>query len=425
MIGPDLLIPTRALMRSPPPGLNLDFASGVYRLDGADASSFGAVPGATFSRTGAGTALTLGGAVIAFASGVPRITDKGFLLEEARTNSIRNSVLAGATIGSPGAPPTNWSINAGAAPGTIVTSISGTGTQSGLAYMDVRFQGVAGGAATNTSIEPETNVQVVAANADAWTASIFIALVGGSLPAGACNLNIHERTSAGAQIGVGAINIRSLITGVLQRFSQTRTLGGGAAVARISMSIRADVAASEAVDFTLRIAQPDLQLGAYLLSPILTTGVAATRGIDTAYIDGLGSIMSFPCAFSVHGDTGGVAAALSAVTDGTAANAFVFGRSSGSANVQIISGGGQTTSAIAGGIGAGQNTALVARLTGSGGRAYRDGSNQTDITRALAAVSRLNIGFGTSGASIANGYLQRVRILPGDLSDAQLQALTQ
>jgi hypothetical protein len=43
-----------------------------------------------------------------FANNIPRITDKGLLVEEARTNGIRNNSMQGAVVGTPGTPPTNW-----------------------------------------------------------------------------------------------------------------------------------------------------------------------------------------------------------------------------------------------------------------------------------------------------------------------------
>ncbi len=45
-------------------------------------------PFATFVRTGAGTAFTVGGLIQQFATGVPRVTNKGLLLEGASTNVL-------------------------------------------------------------------------------------------------------------------------------------------------------------------------------------------------------------------------------------------------------------------------------------------------------------------------------------------------
>lgn len=70
-------------------GLDLDFANGRYALNSSPSSSF--PTGWSFSRTGAGTALTSAGVIVPFATGVPRITDRGLLVEGARTNLLLNS----------------------------------------------------------------------------------------------------------------------------------------------------------------------------------------------------------------------------------------------------------------------------------------------------------------------------------------------
>lgn len=69
----------------------LDFQTGRFQIGASSGSSFLDLPGATFTRASAKTAVDSQGNVISFASGVPAITDLGLLLEEARTNSFLNS----------------------------------------------------------------------------------------------------------------------------------------------------------------------------------------------------------------------------------------------------------------------------------------------------------------------------------------------
>jgi hypothetical protein len=89
MIGQDLTIPTLTLMRPTATGLSLNFAAGNYRSGGVDLGSLAGVQGWSFSRTGAATAATAAGTLVAFATGTPRVTDLGLLLETpARTNKI-------------------------------------------------------------------------------------------------------------------------------------------------------------------------------------------------------------------------------------------------------------------------------------------------------------------------------------------------
>jgi hypothetical protein len=75
-------------------GLDLNFAGGVFSLNNTRTASPANIPGWSFSRTdtnGIATALDLAGNVIQFATGVPRITNRGILVEEARTNLLLNS----------------------------------------------------------------------------------------------------------------------------------------------------------------------------------------------------------------------------------------------------------------------------------------------------------------------------------------------
>ncbi len=86
-------------------GLDLDFASGRYALNSPYGSAFPA--GWSFSRTGAATALDLAGNVIQFATGVPRITNRGLLVEEGRTNLLLNSAtLSTQTVAATAVPHT-------------------------------------------------------------------------------------------------------------------------------------------------------------------------------------------------------------------------------------------------------------------------------------------------------------------------------
>lgn len=67
-------------------GLKLDFAGGVYARRGAMFASPGPVTGLSFARSGASTSRRADGRISVFPDGVARITDRGLLIEEARTN---------------------------------------------------------------------------------------------------------------------------------------------------------------------------------------------------------------------------------------------------------------------------------------------------------------------------------------------------
>ncbi len=96
-----------------PTGVN--FAKDTGRLDYVDAASSAAVPGLTYSRTGAATAWRQDGTLAEFAPNVMRRTDAGVTIEGQRTNLLLNS----ATLST-------QSVAVTAAPHTI--SFNGTGT---------------------------------------------------------------------------------------------------------------------------------------------------------------------------------------------------------------------------------------------------------------------------------------------------------
>lgn len=76
------------LFKKPFPGASFgyDFTTNRGQLGSQVYRDVTSIPGWSFTRASTGYAETAAGALVAFASGVPRITDKGFLVERARTN---------------------------------------------------------------------------------------------------------------------------------------------------------------------------------------------------------------------------------------------------------------------------------------------------------------------------------------------------
>lgn len=72
----------------------INFAKDTGRLDYVDAASSAAVPGLTYTRTGAATAWRKDGTLVEFAPNVIRRTDAGVTIEGQRTNALRNSYFA-------------------------------------------------------------------------------------------------------------------------------------------------------------------------------------------------------------------------------------------------------------------------------------------------------------------------------------------
>lgn len=139
--------------------------------------------GLAFSRASTGAYWDATGTLQSAAGNTPRFdygaspgaTPLGLLIEESRTNGIRNNTAAGGVAGTPGTLPTNWTVNG---LGTLSYSVVGTGTESGLSYCDLRVYGTT--STTSCYIEPEAVGIVAATQGQVWTLSSYVRIVSGS-----------------------------------------------------------------------------------------------------------------------------------------------------------------------------------------------------------------------------------------------------
>jgi hypothetical protein len=181
--------------------------------------------------------------------------------------------MVGAVAGSPGTLPTNWITS----PVGLTQTIVGIGTENGLPYIDFRFNGTATG--TDLTIGFESVTGIVASNGQTWANSSYLKVIAQPNPPVSYNLNIVERTAAGVLVATGGSAALSL-TSSLNRFSFVRTLSGGATVERVQPRVVATLTNGAAYDFTIRIAAPQMELGAYATTWVPTTTAAVTRIVD-------------------------------------------------------------------------------------------------------------------------------------------------
>jgi len=247
----------------------------------------------TFTRASTATYFNSAGVLTSAAIDAPRfdynpstLVAQGFLIEEARTNIIRNNTMVGAVAGTPGTLPTNWSVGTGGLTG-ITREIVGTGTESGITYIEVRLSGTPSGAGTYLFVT-ETSTGVAALNAQTWTNSAYFKLQAGSL-AGvtAVRLYFQENNSGGGYLTEQNIAITNPTSAALstQRASATRTLNQ-ATTAFLQTGFNLQLSGA-AIDITLRIGLPQLELGAFATSVIPTTTTALTRSADVASVNTL------------------------------------------------------------------------------------------------------------------------------------------
>jgi hypothetical protein len=286
--GAGILLPQRYSVQKNLSSLHLDFLTGTS-LDSR----------VTFTRSTTATFFGSNGSLQTAAINAPRFNYSpvtsallGLLIEEERTNSIRNSAMQGAVAGSPGTFPTNWGMPIVYGSTGLTTEIAAVGTENGIAYIDFKVSGTASGAGA-LLITFEPNTQIVASQNQVWTLSIYRRLIAGSF---------NGLTTAGASLFLNSYSIFGVFDGshtgtVLnesaptsaalktQRATLTGTLSS-ATTARVNGGIYLNIADGAAIDITLRIGLPQLELGKFATSAIPTTTAAVTRAADIATMTG-------------------------------------------------------------------------------------------------------------------------------------------
>jgi hypothetical protein len=230
----------------------------------------------TWSRNSVANRTLANGDISQVAANVPRLSYMygscpALLLEPQRTNSIRNSTMQGAST-SPSTLPTNWITSTAG----LTQSVVSIGTENGLPYIDVRLSGTATG--TLSTISFESNSQIVSSNGQTWTGSFWVKQIAAPTPPNSYSSLARESNSSGLNLATTAQSFT--ISSTLNRITQTRT-NSNASTAYQNFSFAAGVTIGQSYDFTVRIAAPQLELGAYATTWIDTTNAAATRLADS------------------------------------------------------------------------------------------------------------------------------------------------
>jgi hypothetical protein len=353
-----------------------DFVAGVYCLNGVQYPSFAEMPGATFTRASAGTAANGAGQVIAFASGVPRITDLGILIEEARTNvalwsrDLTNAAWTKSNVaaalnqtGADGAANAASSITATGGNGTVLQAITlGSSARFQTAYV----KRIAGSGTINMTMD----------NGATWTAI--------AVTSSWSRVSIPTQTLANPTVGF-------------------RIVTSGDAIA---------------VDYV-----QNENSGAFATSPIATTSASAARAADLGALNGLTGLAtpssivawgSIPNADTTRfvlaslSDGVGVPNRLEPMRDGD-------GKAYGGGNSGAVVEGGARLLKIGSSAAVGPSFhTIIDGVVGA-----PDGSNAVPTSLTL-----LRLGTLFSIATPLDGYLQRVLVYNSTLTDAQLQSLT-
>jgi hypothetical protein len=405
--------------------------------------SFG--PNIAFTRASIATYFDSGGTLRTAAAGEPRIDHDpvaagipslGLLIEESRTNSIRNAQAGGAVVGTPGTAPTNWGLAFSSH--NITSQIVGTGTENGLTYVDIRYSGTPN---SSGSIYPgvEANTQVSASNGQTWTFSSYVKLSGGTLSNVTVRLYVSARDSGGLDLSENTSTTITPTTASLttQRASATRTFNN-ASTARAAGFFEIVYTNGNPIDITLRIAGPQLEQGAFATSYIPTTTVAVPRQADSAVVTPISSFYNqaegtlFAEASRTH--VAKVASFLLMLKSDESPVASFVGLESGVASpaqqrFQVSGGTGTALLNFADGV---ANT--VYRMAGAYALNDFIGAQNGTLTSAdtsgtaPATQDRMTIGMGATTAVPFYGgsqcHIRKIAYFPKRLSNALLQTLT-
>ena len=371
-----------------------------------------------------------------FARDPATLAPLGLLVEPTRSNQAPNPRAEGASAGTPGTPPTGWIVSAGLG---LASSIVGTGTESGIPYVDVRFFGTTTGT-VNVSVAFQGTTTIAAASGQAWTGTAFLRLVAGAFGAfsQAPQYVIQEYNAGGTflaqqtQLLAPAPSNAALAT---QRQAFTATLAN-ASTAFAGLHFLVQYNTGTVVDFTLRIGVPQMEQGAFATSPIMPppgSPAASTRAVDdlTLPLDtlafwqtpaGFGAVLEFASAAPPAQMNGFVIWGV-APSSGFNDSWYAVVNASSVMSLAKINGGAGATSPTSNLLAQG----VVQRLAISGQPGTFSGS-----LNGGAVMTASNAGYPTMlrqgllrspwpGPVSLPGYARRLRLYPRPLSNEQLQ----
>lgn len=207
-----------------------------------------------------------------------------------KTNLVNNSTMQGVVTGTPGTTPTSWSPFTSIGLTRQVVAV-GTDAATGYTYIDIRLSGTVGGTGIqSTSFDTLGTNVILATSTSTFTHSAYFGLVAGTWPTGPVNIGLTYRNALTTAIRGTSSNIKTAVTNsTLVRVSRTDTNTGDTNTRYVQPTIRFDPTAGDVVDFTIRIAAPQFEVGnltAYVptygssYSADVTTNTQAEQGVS-------------------------------------------------------------------------------------------------------------------------------------------------
>ncbi len=381
-----------------------DFVDGVYVRSGRAMPD----PGLTVTRASSGYAETSDGRLVSFASGVARRTDKGLLIEGARTNLLlRSQEFDDAAWFQASATPTE---NAALAPDGTLTANSIVKSNN---FGNVRQQVAITANATFTF-----SVYVKAGTATNGSIGVFENSLGTLLSRASVNLS----TGAVAN-DVGTTNAQSVGNGWWRVSTTVTTTTASNVAAALYPSVASDNNAGTTLFWGAQ-----LEAGNFASSYIKTEGSTGTRAADLIVVNQTGPTYPITLYAEINGAT----------PNGEPLPRFLQWEAGTGARIELVNAdptlttdrtyayvglGGEIDAAVVSGLSGRKKVAAkiesgALRLSGNGGAVASGTATGT------APTGDLYFGNRTDGARSVFDYLRRVAIFPSAFTDAQLQAIT-
>lgn len=394
------------------PYAHFDFTKHRYRLGHIRAPIFLGLPGSSFARASAAYAVNSQGVLVPFGSGVPRITDRGFLVEGAATNlALRSEEFSHSA----------WNNSAN----TTVTDNDTTAPDGTLTADRLT--------AAATSDHRRQNCGALGANT--YTVSVY-------LKAGTSTgsrLALAESTPSFTLIG----DVRITWSGGVATISST-PLGTSSIEALANGWYRLRVTATATVGSSIfHSVYPDnlvgtnycyawggqLEATSYASSYIQTTTATVTRAAD---VPALALGLSEPIGLFVDTElsslrSGGTFQGLLAISDGTANNRVILSKQTSDKAQVTMQAGGVTQASMASGLAAmsvGASTRIAASFATNDVRGAQAATALTPDTSATFPSGLTTLELGNVGGSAGFAYIRRAAIWNRALTDGELAAVS-
>jgi len=362
---------------------DLDFVNGRYYNGAVTSSASGVI---TTVRASAAISATVAGALVSFAANVPRITDQGLRVEEARTNKSTNFNAAPVAL-------TNATIALQATNGlTTLNLVSDVAAiQATTALAGLYAQGILNGNVFQLDNSLGDSVAVVR----------FTGNTGVSDP---------HAASAYVRGGAGSISVYKAAGSTSSAGGETAFTASATYVRRTHLSTLPDTNMAGGVKANagevIYIILNQLEAGAFASSSIVIAGAAATRAADVISLTGAAATAALASKAAYH-EIGGVAAA--------GGNIFYYANSqnnhivNGTSTLRIRASNGTTPSATIGsGLTTGPTKAAYAYDATNCTVRGNGGAIGTNVNAWAGTTGTPIIGSDNSGTFSINGYIKRM-----------------